>query len=286
LSELGLRLRKFVRENGRSVKQTSLVPKEGFRFEDNALQAIRSKLFNSGSVSLGSIEDVTLQIGLVTGSDSPFVLSMVHATSLLNENANYSEIIKPLVKGDMLRKDITILDIEEYIIFIPRGFTLERYKTNDKQAAELSFSQEFPRVYEHINRSREKLETRTITTIGDFFFETRDGVKRCLNNEYAFSKMIEIIKVCKIDVPDSVLLVTGLGVNAPKYIRDFLDIPLVSIIFNKLLMADSVVFNKLPNALRELPFPKSLLYKDTLSEADLITAYGLTEVEVNYLLNY
>ncbi|MFM5891869.1 MAG: TaqI-like C-terminal specificity domain-containing protein, partial [Dolichospermum sp.] len=86
---------------------------------------------------------------------------------LISQNSRNKEIIKSILQGRNIEKYLTP-NIENYILFIPWHFPLH-INSNIKGAsieAELVFKEDYPAIYNHLLKYKEKLERRNSTETG------------------------------------------------------------------------------------------------------------------------
>jgi hypothetical protein len=120
MSESGSRLREFVRNNSRSVLQSSLDHQEGFRFTTDDLDALRSKVF---SVSKTFQEfGISITNGSVLGLTDAFVVQ----GNRFSVGAH--EFLHPILRGDDVRNFEVVGGSS--VILLPEGLSDEKLKSD------------------------------------------------------------------------------------------------------------------------------------------------------------
>ncbi|MFM6243942.1 MAG: Eco57I restriction-modification methylase domain-containing protein [Dolichospermum sp.] len=122
---------------------------------------------NSNCVSLAEYIDNKSFRGIVTGLTEAFLIDKNKRIDLISQNSRNKEIIKSILQGRNIEKYLTP-NIENYILFIPWHFPLH-INSNIKGAsieAELVFKEDYPAIYNHLLKYKEKLERRNSTETG------------------------------------------------------------------------------------------------------------------------
>ena len=114
-------------------------------------------------VSLAEYVGGEAHYGIKTGLNEAFSIDYNKRIELINQNPNNVKVIKPLLQGRDITKYFTP-SIENYILFIPWHFPLEKninVKGNSREAESI-FKKNYPEIYNHLLRYKEKLEKRNL----------------------------------------------------------------------------------------------------------------------------
>jgi len=139
-------------------------------------KALNSKSLGSGGWTLSSNEEIDLlekmkrkglllgdyvnnkiYRGLITGLNEAFVIDGNLRKKLIAEDKGSSELIKPFVKGDDIRK-YYIKDKDRFLIFIPDGWTKEQSKGNEDPWK--WFKENYPAIAKHLEIYETKAKQR------------------------------------------------------------------------------------------------------------------------------
>lgn len=111
----------------------------------NILQKI-----NSDCTLLGTIADHRVHLGIITGMNDVFIIDESQYLSLLSQNDNSREIVKPLVLGKDIEK-WHFVNNQKYLILTYRGVEIEKY----------------PAVYTYLQQHQVKLSKRATVKAGN-----------------------------------------------------------------------------------------------------------------------
>lgn len=121
---------------------------EGWRLEDERLQALREKIV-TGKPTLKEIYKSAPLYGIKTGRNEAFVIDKLTRDQMIKEDPKSAEIIKPFLEGKDLKK-WHAEPREIFILFTRRGIDINRY----------------PAIKKHLEQFREQLEPQPKDWIG------------------------------------------------------------------------------------------------------------------------
>lgn len=124
---------------------------EQWVFASNEILSLRNKL-TSNKIRLSDIDDIKINRGITTGSNSIFLVKSEFAENLINQDKKYSEILKPVLKGAEIKR----YDIK------PNQFYIILTKTDVK-------IEEYPLLYNYLSINKNELEK---------VYETKKGMKK------------------------------------------------------------------------------------------------------------
>jgi hypothetical protein len=140
---------------------------ENWTLADSGEVSIFEKMKTLG-IPLGDYVEGKIFRGVLTGLNEAFVIDSTTRDRLIAEAPGCSEIIKPFVSGDDVRK-YHINYRDKYLIFIPKGWT-KQGMGNSKDAWGW-FKNRFPYLATHLEPFEEKARKRADQ--GDFWWELR-----------------------------------------------------------------------------------------------------------------
>lgn len=111
--------------------------------------------------------DVNIYRGVLTGLNEAFIIDEATRAKLIEEDPKSEEIIKPILRG----RDIKRYGYEEnglYILFIPWHFPLHEDSSISGASlkAEVEFEKQYPAIYYHLLKYKEKLSERNKAETG------------------------------------------------------------------------------------------------------------------------
>ena len=114
----------LIKHNGQLLSSNSL-KKSDWRLTDSITTNLLEKVESVG-VPLNEYVDGKIYRGVLTGCNKAFVIDDVKRNALIQEDSKSAEIIKPLVKGDDIRKWRTNYK-SKWLIFTRRGINIDDY---------------------------------------------------------------------------------------------------------------------------------------------------------------
>lgn len=159
-------LSEYVRENSFHVRKRSL-DDTGWSLVDEMAQALLDKL-NKIGVPLGKYVNGKIYYGIKTGLNEAFVINAEIRKSLIEEDSNSSELIKPFLLGKDIKR-YEPPETEKYLIFIPKGWT--KRKSGKSRGAWNWLKENYPAIAKHIEPFAEKAEKRYDK--GEYWWELR-----------------------------------------------------------------------------------------------------------------
>ena len=137
-------------------------------------------------IPLGEYSNGNIFRGILTGFNEAFVISTDKRNELIANDANCEKLIKPFLAGKDIKR-YNVPNINDWIILIPKGFTIRRNlpPDNPKHIDEPTprygvmpyndawewFDKAFPAIAAHLLQFEDKAEKRTDK--GDFWWELR-----------------------------------------------------------------------------------------------------------------
>ena len=138
---------------------------EPWTIRDNQVSAVLKKIDSCGT----SLKDLPIEInyGIKTGYNDAYFIDDAIKNSLIEEDYNSREMIRPLFRG----RDISPWKTEvenQYIIFVPWHFPLHENSSiqGSSTEAEIAFQNQYPAVYRHLLSHKEKLSARNKAETG------------------------------------------------------------------------------------------------------------------------
>ncbi|MDR1602842.1 MAG: hypothetical protein LBS42_10500 [Tannerella sp.] len=131
-------------------------------------RAVRNKIEQSGTPL--RLWDVQIYPGIGTGCDDAFIIDEKTKDSFVRADYKNSDIIKPLLPDENIRR-YTPETSKRWLICIPWHFPLlfDKTITSASRRAEECFAQQYPAIYEHLLRYRDRLVARDVTKAGVAF---------------------------------------------------------------------------------------------------------------------
>ena len=156
-------------EYGFEFSQKNLSP-DGWQLEPQHLHDLLEHLRAAGT-PLGPYVEDRFYRGVLTGLNQAFVIDGETRQRLIKEDKNASDIIKPFLRGrDVKRWQVEPKD--RWLIKIPSSENTDHpWSGKDSDAAELSFKQCYPSIYQRFQQYREDLISRSDQ--GHYFWELR-----------------------------------------------------------------------------------------------------------------
>ncbi|MGT2925178.1 TaqI-like C-terminal specificity domain-containing protein [Streptococcus caviae] len=111
--------------------------------------------------------DIRINRGILTGYNEAFIIDKKKRDELIKKDAKSAEIIRPILRGRDIRKyGYDFADL--YLIYIPWHFPL--HNDTSVQGASLEaeklFEQDYPAIYSHLLKFKEKLSSRNKSETG------------------------------------------------------------------------------------------------------------------------
>ncbi len=158
-------LEDYVRSNGYSIDFQNLTD-GGWTLGDTGTENLLKKLQSIGC-PLEKYTNGQMYRGVVTGCNEAFVIDEKTKTALVEQNPNSEEIIKPFVTGRDIKR-YSPLKCEKYLIYIPWHFPLhsDGTITGASKKAENEFKTEYPAIYNHLLKFKNKLTSRNTAETG------------------------------------------------------------------------------------------------------------------------
>jgi type I restriction-modification system DNA methylase subunit len=172
------------------MKQAKLA-REGWRLEDEHLQALRGKIIN-GKPNLKAVYGQPLY-GLKTGLNAAFVINKATYQQIIQQNPQSKTYLKPFLEGKDLKK-WRAESRQLYLILFPKGWTRQQMqKTADETISESVawqwLQQQHPIICDWLAPFAEKARKRSDK--GEFWWELRN----C-----AYYRMFEKLKIVYVDI--------------------------------------------------------------------------------------
>ncbi len=119
------------------------------------------------SISLESYLDGKICSGIKTGFDEAYVIDESTRQKLIEEDPKNNEIIKPYLAGKDIQRYFP-LNPGKFLIFIPWHFPLHKDSTviGTSKKAEEEFKRQYPAIYRHLSKYKERLSARNPTETG------------------------------------------------------------------------------------------------------------------------
>jgi hypothetical protein len=118
------KLENYISSNQFTMNQRDL-DENGWGFGSTETRRIIDKI-SSNCVKLSDYVDGSIRRGIVTGFNNAFIINKEIRDRLVSADARNSEIIKPFISGDELKR-YHINSKGEYVIFTRRGIEIDRY---------------------------------------------------------------------------------------------------------------------------------------------------------------
>jgi len=152
-------------QDGLIISQENL-KLDGWRLESSQNLDLLAKLRNAGK-PLGQYVNGRFYYGIKTGFNEAFVIDQATRERLINEHPSSAEVIKPFLRGrDVKKWTVDYQDL--YLLFIPWHFPLHEDSsiTGVSKEAEKEFQRQYPAVYKHLLKFKDKLSSRNKTETG------------------------------------------------------------------------------------------------------------------------
>lgn len=105
--------------------EQSRLNSSSWSFEKPEILDLRNKI-NGKGIKIKNIQDLNIFYGIKTGYNKAFIIDEDTKNSLINEDSNNAEIIKPFISGkDIKRWKINYKNL--YLIFTRRGIDIDKY---------------------------------------------------------------------------------------------------------------------------------------------------------------
>lgn len=137
-------------------------------FPSIEVMELMDKLKERGE-KLRNIIDDTYR-GVLTGLNKAFVIEEGKKESIVEEDPNSEELIKPFLTGRNIRR-YHIDDSGKYVILIPSGWTKEKSGATNEDSTWSWFNNNYPGIAEHLKPYKEKAKERYDQ--GEFWWELR-----------------------------------------------------------------------------------------------------------------
>ena len=118
-------------------------------------------------VRLGEYVNGNMWRGIVSGLNEAFIITKEIKEKLIMQDPNSSDVIKPIIVGDNIRK-YKINFENNYLIYIPWHFPLHMDSTinSASEIAEESFRIQYPAIYNYLLNFKDKLKKRNVAETG------------------------------------------------------------------------------------------------------------------------
>lgn len=124
---------------------------EQWVFASNKVLKLKNKI-TSNTVKLSEIDEIKINRGITTGSNSVFLVKNEFAENFIQQDKIYSEILKPVLKGAEIKRYV-VKPNQFYILLTKTGVNIENY----------------PLVYNYLIENKKEL---------DNVYETKKGMKK------------------------------------------------------------------------------------------------------------
>jgi hypothetical protein len=124
---------------------------EQWVFASNKVLKLKNKI-TSNTVKLSKIDEIKINRGITTGSNSVFLVKNEFAENFIQQDKIYSEILKPVLKGAEIKRYV-VKPNQFYILLTKTGVNIENY----------------PLVYNYLVENKKEL---------DNVYETKKGMKK------------------------------------------------------------------------------------------------------------
>ena len=128
--------------------------------------------------------DVKINYGVKTGYNRAFIIDEFKRAELIAQDPKSAEIIKPILRGrDIKRYGYNFAGL--YLLFIPWHFPLHKDSSisGASKRAEIEFEKQYPYIYNHLLKYKEKLSMRNKSETG-ICYEWY-ALQRCANTYYS-----------------------------------------------------------------------------------------------------
>jgi len=142
--------------------------RRSWHFEDASAWGLRDKLEGACPITISSVGEPFS--GIKTGRTSVFVISEDKMDALSNADLRCRELFRSWITGD----DVGRWEVEgatRYIIFLPKGWTKEKYGEGTEDELWLRFQHDYGPVANWLAQSKAALESRSDK--GDYWWELR-----------------------------------------------------------------------------------------------------------------
>jgi hypothetical protein len=141
---------------------------QGFAVLPDIEKRIKAKIEKSGTPLVSW--DIQMHTGIRTGCDDAFVIDGKTKDEFLLADYKNTDIIKPLLLGENIRR-YHLEQSNLWLICIPWHFPLLYDKTikSASEKAEERFRQQYPVIFKHLVKFRERLLTRNTKEVGVIF---------------------------------------------------------------------------------------------------------------------
>ncbi|MDM8566165.1 TaqI-like C-terminal specificity domain-containing protein [Candidatus Halobeggiatoa sp. HSG11] len=177
-------LNEYINQISYEVGQTSL-DISGWSLVDKKTQTLIDKLFKTG-VMLGEYVEQKIYYGIKTGLNEAFVIDTLTRDQLIAEDARSAELIKPFLLGKDVKR-YKSLSSNNYLIFIPKGWTNKQVKENAWKWLENNY----PAITSYLEPFAKKAQKRCDK--GDYWWELR----ACIYYEEFEKPKIIYPNICK-----------------------------------------------------------------------------------------
>ena len=159
------RLKNYVEEKAYSVSLSGL-DDSGWSLVDESVQRLLEKLRRAGT-PLGEYVGGRIYYGIKTGLNEAFVIDEETRARLIREDPKSAELIKPFLAGRDIKR-YEPLDVSQYLIYIPWHFPLHNDPSimGVSEKAEEEFKQNYPVIYNHLLKFKDKLMRRNAAETG------------------------------------------------------------------------------------------------------------------------
>ena len=174
----------YVKSNIKEIRLSELSD-ENWVISSSADQKLLNRL-KTRSVSLSEYINGSSYRGILTGLTEAFLINTETKERLINEDKNSEKLIKPFLLGRNI-KPYTSIRAENWLILIPKGFTIKRnlppddlnyineptprYGVMPYDTAWEWFNKTYPAIAKHLLQFEDKAEKRTDK--GDYWWELR-----------------------------------------------------------------------------------------------------------------
>jgi hypothetical protein len=146
-----------------SLKQNEL-EESGFSLQDKVTEAVKRKIMANGI----QLKDWNIQInyGIKSGLNDAFYIDDSIREQLIKEDIRNKNIIRPILRGRNISR--YYLKGDGYLLFIPWHFPLQNDEeiTGASKLAEKKFKEDYPSIYNHLLKFKDKLSARNQAETG------------------------------------------------------------------------------------------------------------------------
>ena len=173
-------LKEYFENHTLKMKQQDL-DVNSFTFADEKVMNLKKKIERIGKPLKDW--DVNIKRGITTGLNEAFIIDNETKEELCRKDPKNAEILKPILRGrDIKRYGYNFAGL--YLLFIPWHFPLHKDSSvsGASKRAEIEFGKQYPYIYNHLLKYKEKLLMRNKSETG-IRYEWY-ALQRCANTYY------------------------------------------------------------------------------------------------------